>query len=297
MSNINYNKFTPMPIPDILVLHNFPFIEQDFDSLNLYQMLCKIASIVTYIEDYLQTLDFSQYTDYVDDQIASLRTYIDNKDNALYKYIDKNDNDLKTLIESKLNDAKIYTDTKIAELNNSLLIYIDDKIENIKNYTDNQDNLLKIYIDNEISKLQKEIEDIAKNGIKVYNPVRGTYEYLQGTLDDLYGFLRYEGLTALEYDSLGLTAEQYDNKNLTARQYDLYARLYLWFDPRVKMYSPFTGKITLITEVIQQLANFHKENPITCEEYDSLELTANDYDTKEITAYNFDFTGKSILIP
>lgn len=62
------------------------------------------------------------------------------------------------------------------------------------------------------------------------------------------------------------------------------------------MISPFTGKYTLISDVINQLANFHKENPITAQEYDDLELTAQNYDEKLITAYNYDFTAKSILM-
>lgn len=291
--------FVPKPIGFLNCCENgsFPFIEETFDSLTTYKKLCQLASIVLYIENYLKDLNFDTFTDYVDEQIKQLQAYVDNKDNAIYNYIDQNDNDLKTLIIENLVQAKLYTDQEIVKINNSLIEYIENKIENIKEYLDNQDSLLKIYIDSEIQKVQEEIDDIARNGIKVYNPVTGKYDYLQVTLDDLYGYLRYYGLTALEYDSLGLTAEEYDNKNLTARTYDLYARYYLSHDPRFYMISPFTGEYTLITNVIIQLANLHKQNPITATEYDSLSLTSQNYDDKDITAYNYDFNGKSILMP
>jgi len=292
-------NFVPKPIGFLNCCENgsFPFIEETFDSLTTYKKLCQLAGIVLYIENYLKDLNFDTFTDYVDEQIKQLQSYIDNKDDAIYQYIDTNDNELKVLITKNLTNAKLYTDQEIAKINSTLIEYIDNKITNIKEYLDNQDSLLKIYIDSEIQKIQEEIDDIAKNGIKVYNPVTGKYDYLQSTVDDLYGYLRYYGLTALEYDSLGLTAEEYDNKNLTARTYDLYARYYLGHDPRFYMISPFTGEYTLITNVITQLANLHKQNPITATEYDSLNLTSQNYDDKDITAYNYDFTGKSILIP
>ena len=42
MSNINYNfnKLTPFRF---FCLTNFPFIEEDFDSLTNYELLCKIV--------------------------------------------------------------------------------------------------------------------------------------------------------------------------------------------------------------------------------------------------------------
>lgn len=294
----NKNDFIiPQYYMDIFVQPNFPFIEQDFDSITLYQMLSKIAGFVKYIAEYLQNLNFDDYTKYVDEQISNLEQYIDNQDKKIYTYIDNKDNEIYTHIAEQIVQANLYTDNEISKLNTSLLQYIEEQITVIRNYIDSQDSIIMNYIDEQILKVEEQINDIAKNGIKVYNPVTGKYEYLQGTLDDLYGYLRYEGLTAIEYDTLGLTAESYDTKNLTARQYDLYGKKYLTYDERYYMISPFTGKYTKIVDVINQLANFHKSNPISAEEYDSLELTAQNYDEKEITAYNYDFTAKSILMP
>lgn len=229
--------------------------------------------------------------------IENIKLLISQAISDLKNYVDEQDSQINNLINSQSEELKNYTDNKIAELNNSLISYISEQVNFLLKYIENSNTSLYNKIENELIEIRKQIEDIATNGIKVYNPTNGSKENLQKVINDLYGFLRYFGLTALEYDTLGITAEQYDSKNITARQYDLYARLLLGYTPFLYMISPFTGKYTLITDVINQLANFHKQNPITAQEYDNLNLTAQNYDEKLITAYNYDFTGKSILMP
>lgn len=229
--------------------------------------------------------------------IENIKSLISQAISELKNYVDEQDSQINDLINSQNQELKKYTDDKIEELYNTLIAYISKQVNFLLEYIENANTSLYNKIENELIEIRKLIDDIATNGIKVYNPTNGSKENLQKVINDLYGFLRYFGLTALEYDSLGLTAENYDEKNITARQYDLYARLLLGYTPFLYMISPFTGKYTLITDVINQLANFHKENPITAQEYDDLGLTAQNYDEKLITAYNYDFTAKSILMP
>lgn len=61
------------------------------------------------------------------------------------------------------------------------------------------------------------------------------------------------------------------------------------------MYSPFTGELVPITEIITQLSYFHLADALTAEEYDALELTAAAYDLKELTAIQYDSSGKTLL--
>lgn len=263
---------------------NFPFIEETFDSLTMYKNFCRLVGVVDYIQEYLKDLDLGQYTEYLDEQIANLKAYVDNKDSELYQYID-----------NQVDLAKNYTDEEITKLNLEMIQYILNQIQNIKKYSDAQDTLLKGYIEEEILKIQEEIDEIATKGIRVYNPATGQYDYLQNTLDDIYTYLRYYGITANEYDTLNLTADEYDNKKITARNYDLYAKQILMINWCCSMYSPISGEIKKISEVINELASQDK-NEITAQEYDNLNLTAVDYDNKNITAYNFDWNGKTILI-
>lgn len=275
--------YVPIPLFFGCANGNFPFIEETFDSLTTYKMLCKIAGVVNTIQDYLQDLDFDQYKEYVDQQITNLKIYVDSQDANIRNYVDQ-----------QVQQAKNYTDEEIAKLNLSLLQYINTQIQNLKEYSDAQDVLLKNYIDEEILKLYKEIEEIATKGIRVYNPTTGQYDYLQNTINDLYTYLRYYGITANEFDTLALTAQEFDNKLITARDFDLYAKQILMINWCCKMYSPITGEIEPISQVVNELASLHKTE-ITAQEFDNLDLTAQAFDDKNISAYDFDWQGKVLL--
>lgn len=275
--------YRPQPLCIGVSNLNFPFIEETFDSLTMYKMLCKIAGVVNYIQKYLESLNFEQYKEYVDDQIAELKSYVDSKDLEIKNYINQ-----------QIEIAKNYTDDEIAKLNLSLIQYINNKIQDLKKYSDAQDLLLKNYIDEQIINIEKEIEEISTKGIKVYNPTTGKYDYLQNTLNDLYTYLRYYGITASQFDSLGLTAISYDDKLITARNFDLYSKEILLINWCCNMYSPITGEITPISQVINELASLHKTE-ITALEFDNLELTAEEFDNKNLSAYDFDWQGKILL--
>lgn len=275
--------YVPIPLFFGCANGNFPFIEETFDSLTTYKMLCKIAGVVNTIQGYLQDLDFDQYKEYVDQQITNLKIYVDSQDASIRNYVDQ-----------QVQQAKNYTDEEIAKLNLSLLQYINTQIQKLKEYSDAQDVLLKNYIDEEVLKLYKEIEEIATKGIRVYNPTTGQYDYLQNTINDLYTYLRYYGITANEFDTLALTAEEFDNKLITARDFDLYAKEILMINWCCKMYSPVTGEIEPISQVVNELASLHKTE-ITAQEFDNLDLTAQAFDDKNISAYDFDWNGKILL--
>lgn len=55
------------------------------------------------------------------------------------------------------------------------------------------------------------------------------------------------------------------------------------------------GKYENIKNVINDLANLHKLNPITTSEFDNLELSAEQFDNKELSSYDFDFNAKTLL--
>ena len=130
----------------------------------------------------------------------------------------------------------------------------------------------------------------------VYNPARGEMTTVQEAINDLYASFNVFGLTAIQYDSLSLTAQEYDDYELTAREYDTWGYVALGYpDPRYYMMDPFTGELTLVKNVVDKLAAFHKEG-LTAEDYDALLLTAEEYDNKLITAFNYDWFGKDILV-
>ena len=60
------------------------------------------------------------------------------------------------------------------------------------------------------------------------------------------------------------------------------------------MYSPITGEVEKISQIINELASLHKTE-ITAIEFDNLNLTAENFDNKDLTAYQFDWQGKVLL--
>ena len=151
------------------------------------------------------------------------------------------------------------------------------------------------YLDARLQQFLDNLPDYTQ--ILVINPVRGYMTTVQQAIDDLYDTaVRYEALTAQEYDSAGLTAERYDGMGLSAENYDLYGRNYIAITDRLTwMYDPFTGIYTPVKTVVQKLAELHRTDAITAEAYDLLTLSAEEYDDKEITAYNYDFNAGNLL--
>ena len=75
MSNINYNfnKLTPFKF---FCLTNFPFIEEDFDALTNYQLLCKV---VEYLNNVIKkTNTIGTQTEKLTNAFNTLKSYVDN---------------------------------------------------------------------------------------------------------------------------------------------------------------------------------------------------------------------------
>ena len=247
------------------------------DSLTyLEQILCinqKICEIIKYLQDF----SIENIENLVDEKINEIKIYVDSQDDLMY-------NNLKDYVDSNLNE-------KVLELTN--LIY--EKYEFLLEYINNNDNLIRIEVEQQINELKNQIDDIIIKGINVYDPTSGKYNNIQDVVNNLYKYLRYYGIKAIDFDSLGLTAESFENKELTAREFDLYSKNILQIDFLHNMYSPFDGKIKPISQIVNELASLHK-NEINCQEFDNLNLTALQFDEKNLTAYDFDWNGKNLLI-
>lgn len=75
MSNINYNfnKLTPFRF---FCLTNFPFIEEDFDSLTTYELLCKVVGYLNKVID--TTNSIGTQTEELTNAFNELKSYVDN---------------------------------------------------------------------------------------------------------------------------------------------------------------------------------------------------------------------------
>ena len=92
MSNINYNfnKLTPFRF---FCLTNFPFIEEDFDSLTTYELLCKVVGYLNKVID--TTNAIGTQTEELTNAFNKLKSYVDN----YFKNLDVQDE-----INNKLNE-------------------------------------------------------------------------------------------------------------------------------------------------------------------------------------------------
>ena len=180
-----------------------------------------------------------------------------------------------------------------AEINN-LLGIINRAIDQLNNTLEANNQYVFDYVEDRLEEFKALIPDY--ENIYVYNPYRGVVTHLQQAINDLYSVAAIWGLTAAQYDSLGLTADEYDNMDLTAIQYDTLGFKLLYKDPDLYMFSPFTGQMESLKSVILSLVGLHREDALTAQEYDLLDLDADTYDAYQVDAYDYDFSGKTILV-
>lgn len=177
---------------------------------------------------------------------------------------------------------------------NRLLAIVNRAIADLQNQLEANNEFIFEYVENKLEEFKELIPDY--ENIYVYNPYRGEVTHLQQAINDLYSVASIWGLTAAQYDSLGLTADKYDNLGLSAIEYDTLGYKLLFKDPDLYMFNPFTGNIDPLKSVIMSLVGLHRDDALTAEEYDLLELDADSYDSYEITAYDYDFSAKTILV-
>lgn len=177
---------------------------------------------------------------------------------------------------------------------NRLLGIVNRAIEDLQNQLQANNEFVFAYVEDRLEEFKALIPDY--ENIYVYNPYRGVVTHLQQAINDLYSVAAIWGLTAAQYDSLGLTADEYDNMDLTAIAYDTLGFKFLYKDPDLYMFSPFTGQMESLKSVILSLVGLHREDALTAQEYDLLDLDADTYDAYQVEAYDYDFSGKTILV-
>ena len=177
---------------------------------------------------------------------------------------------------------------------NRLLGIVNRAIADLQNQLEANNQFVFEYVENRLEEFKALIPDY--ENIYVYNPYRGEVTHLQQAINDLYSVASIWGLTAAQYDSLGLTADEYDNMDLSAIEYDTLGFKLLYKDPDLYMFNPFTGRLEPLKSVIMSLVGLHRDDALTAQEYDDLELDADAYDAYQVEAYDYDFSGKTILV-
>ena len=199
------------------------------ESLTYLEQIMLLNNKVNEIIDYLKEIDITQIETLIDNKISDIKKYIDNQDKLIYNKIDDNFNNFKNVVNNKIN-----------EINEVIKNLLEQKINILYNYIDKQNSLLKYELLNEIEKLKKEIENISFKKIKAYNPTNSYMENINKVIKNIYDYLRYYGITCLQFDVKGLTAKQFDNMQITAKNFDLFSKIEILDDLKHTMISPFT---------------------------------------------------------
>lgn len=125
-----YNKLTPFKW---FVLQNFPFIEEDFDAITEYQLLCKVVEYLN------KTID---KTNELGEEVEKLNTWFNNLD-------------VQEEVNNKLNEMA--EDGTLAEIiNEQIFSSLNTEIQNLDEKIDNT----KIELENEIESNTERIENL-----------------------------------------------------------------------------------------------------------------------------------------
>lgn len=289
------------------VFNHFPYT--NFHELNLNYILEQIGKYDNIISSFQawqeeSEADYAEILERVnalDLEMSTFQTDINNQFDTLEAQLTAQINALDaqtratltaaiTEFRNEINSLIAETENEIAALKadvNAAILEVDGRM-------DANNQLIRDYVEYRLNKFIQDFPSIAD--LPVHNPVQGIVTDINTALRDLYDLGRSDGaLTAFEYDSMGLTATNYDAHSLTAFFYDTRARWMLGFpDLRWSMISPFTGLWTMISTVVSQLADLHR-NALTATQYDAKLLDATSYDALAITAYDYDWAGAALI--
>lgn len=179
---------------------------------------------------------------------------------------------------------------------NELIDAMNSYAEDYKSYTDEQIALLKKYVDSQITEVYAYADKI---NIDLTNLIGITADNLKADYISKINQLN-SSLNAR------ITQEVFTiNNRITSEVITLNTRISLevqnlkdYIDSQlidIKVIDPTTGLISDLQTTLNNIVNLMKDDVLTAEQYDALNLTAQTYDNKKLTAYQYDFNGKSLL--
>lgn len=198
-------NFKKLLFLNIQQLTNFPYIEEDFDALTDYGLLCKVVEKMNEVISNNNIQNETINTLY--ENMVALKEYVDtylvDVDDIKEKLVEI-DGTLNTFAE-RISQNEI----DIGNVRVDMTSLINETYDSLKAYVDYQDSVL-----------DEKITNIEIGEISVYNPTNGLLQPLQTVINDLYGAGNKDGLSATEFDALDLTASEFDAYNITAYEFD-----------------------------------------------------------------------------
>ena len=188
-----------LPIFKGWAIANFPFIEEDFDELTLYGMICKISEYLNEMREQVNknTETAIEYEEYLREIQAKVEE-----------------------LEADYERFKIEIDEDIGNRFRELTYQLTTELNN-------QIAIIRYYVDTQYQELNQKIDDVIAGDITIYDPTTGLLSPIQVVINNLFDMNRENAITCTEFDALELTATEFDAYELTAYEFDVNAKALL----------------------------------------------------------------------
>lgn len=203
MNNCNCNKLN---LINICSLNDFPFIEQDFDSLTVYGIICQMAGEINklIVQVNKNTEDLSNIDinfDNINNSISNINQEIEN----LKADMTKLSTDINNQVDAKLENQY----SRVVQLMSDYQTIFNNELKTLR------------------SDLEEEIKNIELGNVIAYDPTTGEYSNVSIVIQNVYDALRNNAITVNEFEALDLTAEEFDNKEISAYNFDVNGKTFL----------------------------------------------------------------------
>lgn len=270
--------------------------------------LDEIAKLNTKLDKYMQDKN-SEIDNWMDVQRAYINSTINGKTEELYQ-------NLYTMLNNKMTehvqqvtrqiDSFIVTVTANMNSMNNEIRYMKEDISafetavnnklgeykttntnNYKYFTEQYrelDNYIRQTIEDIIAKLDADIEYIKNRLPAIDNKTFNFYWNLMSTI---------QGMTAKEwYDYVVMTCEDWNNSKITCSEWFARSKKLTGYDTyKSLMFSPFTGELTSLAQIVAEIWSNMKIGAITAGEYDEQEWTAQEIDQLRESVSAYDWAG------